>query len=108
DRYSSPMKNGTGRRAFIGLVTSIAFLWALTLSVSPRLHERIHPDANRGDHSCAVTFVASGKFSHSPAALLISAPAPTNEFKVAQFAPRSIGPFFLIAAVLEHAPPAQS
>src|SRR5713101_5533636 len=73
DRSSRPMKRSTIFRAFVAVVTSAAFLWTLTLSVSPQLHERIHPDANRVDHSCAVTFVASGNYNHSPLAPLVSA-----------------------------------
>jgi len=47
------MKSSTAR-AWIGLLASAAFLWALTLSASPALHQRLHSDANRVDHSCAV------------------------------------------------------
>ncbi|HYR23106.1 MAG TPA: hypothetical protein VEP30_09325 [Chthoniobacterales bacterium] len=98
------MKSSTAR-AWVGLLASAAFLWTLALSVSPQLHERIHPDANRVDHSCAVTFVSSGNFNHTPSALLISAPVPTNEFKIPELTPLWVTPLFLLASVFEHAPP---
>src|SRR6266849_4271545 len=99
------MKSSTSTRAFVGLLASAAFLWALTLSVSPQLHERIHSDSNRADHSCAVTFVSSGNFNHSPVAILISAPAPIDKFRIPELTPRRAAPLFLIASVFEHAPP---
>ena len=102
------MKSSTTRRAFVATVTSAAFLWALTLSVSPQLHERIHPDSNRAGHSCAVTFVASGNFNHSPVALLIKAPVPTDEFSIPELTPLWVQPLFLLASVFEHAPPTLS
>jgi len=74
------MKSSTTTRALIGLLASAAFLWTLTLSVSPQLHERIHPDANRIDHSCAITFIASGSYNYSPAAPLLSVPALVDQF----------------------------
>jgi len=102
------MKSSTSWRAFAVGLTFAAFLWTLTLSASPQLHERIHSDANRVDHSCAVTFVASGSCDYSPVALLIKAPVPTDEFIVPELTPLWIQPLFLLASVFEHAPPANS
>lgn len=93
-------------RASIAVATIAAFLWTLALSASPQLHERVHKDANRVEHSCAVTFVASGKVDHSPVGLIISRPGPIDEFKIPELKPRWIESLFLIAAVFEHAPPA--
>ena len=101
------MKSSTAR-AWIGLLGSAAFLWTLALSASPQLHERIHSNANQIDHYCAVTFVNSGTVNHSPVAVLISAPVPTDEFKIPELTPLWVGPLFLIASVFEHAPPANS
>ena len=42
-----------------------AFLWALALSASPQLHQRVHKDANRAEHNCAVTMIASGSYDHA-------------------------------------------
>jgi len=102
------MKRSTSSRAFVAVLASAAFLWTLTLSVSPQLHERIHPDANRVDHSCAITFVASGSYNHSPAAPLISTSVPIDEFKTPELTLRSLGSLFLLARIFEHAPPALS
>jgi hypothetical protein len=100
------MRTSTTMRAFVTVVTFAAFLWTLTLSVSPQLHQRVHPDANRVEHTCAVTFIAHGNVDHSPAAFLISAPAPIDEFKIPEVSPRWVASLFLLAAVFEHAPPA--
>ena len=100
------MKSGAILRASVAIFASAAFLWALTLSVSPQLHERVHPDANQIEHTCAATFVASGNYDHAPVALLISAPVPLGAFDIPTLSPRWIQPSFLIAAVFEHAPPA--
>jgi hypothetical protein len=101
------MKSSTAR-AWVGLLASAAFLWALTLSVSPELHQRLHSDANRVDHSCAVTFLASGNCNHSPVALLISAPVQTDEFNIPELTPLWAQSVFLLASVFEHAPPTLS
>jgi hypothetical protein len=93
-------------RAFVAVFASAAFLWALALSVSPQLHERVHPDANRVEHTCAATFIASGSYDHTPTALLISVPVPLGEFEISELTPRWVQPVFLVAAIFEHAPPA--
>ncbi len=102
------MKSRTIIRASVAVLAAAAFLWTLTLSVSPQLHERLHPDANRVEHTCAATFVASGNYDHAPLVLLIRAPVPLGEFDIPTLSPRWIQPVFLIAAVFEHAPPANS
>ena len=38
----------------------VAILWALTLTVCPKLHEWVHPDADHEDHDCAVTLFSNG------------------------------------------------
>ena len=101
------MKSSTSGRAFVVVVATTAFLWTLALSASPQLHERIHSDANRVDHACAVTFVASGNVDHAPVALIISAPVPLDE-RIPELTPLWVAPLFLIASVFEHAPPANS
>jgi len=103
------MKSSTTTRALFGLLASAAFLWTLTLSVSPQLHERIHPDANRIDHSCAITFIASGSYNYSPAAPLLSVPALVDQFSsIPTLTPQWVESSFLLARVFEHAPPAHS
>src|SRR5438874_12281707 len=101
------MKSRTSTRAFFAVVASAAFLWTLALSVSPQLHERIHSDANQVNHSCAVTFIASGTCDHSPAAPLVSAPDPTSESsQLLKLNPVWVQPVFLSAHLFAHAPPA--
>ena len=55
----------TGQR-WTGAVLVVAIFWALTLTVSPQLHEWIHPDADHEDHDCAVTLFLGGGLVHSP------------------------------------------
>ena len=101
------MKSRTSTRAFVAVVASAAFLWTLALTVSPQLHERIHRDANRIDHSCAVTFIASGKFNHSASPQLVSAPAVIDQFcSIPALTPQWVESPFLGASIFEHAPPA--
>jgi hypothetical protein len=99
------MKSRTGARASVAVLTLAAFLWTLVLSVSPQLHERVHPDANQVNHSCAVTLIVSGKCNHSPAPL-ISAPTPTaklsQSLELNSVWVRSV---FLSAHLFAHAPP---
>jgi hypothetical protein len=99
------MRNSTAR-AFVTALALAGFLSAVTLSVSPQLHERIHPDANRAGHSCAVTLIASGNVDHSPVTPLISTPAPIAEFNAPEPSSQWVESLFLLAAVFEHAPPA--
>src|SRR5256885_12474983 len=100
------MKSRTMARASVAILASAAFLWTLTLSASPQLHQRVHPDANQVEHTCAVTFVASGNYDHAPVVLLIIAPVPLGAYDISALSPRWIQPVFLIASVFEHAPPA--
>jgi hypothetical protein len=102
------MKSSWSGRAFVAVVATAAFLWTLALSASPLLHQRIHSDANRIDHACAVTFVTAGNVDHAPVALLIKAPVPLDEFTIPELTPLWVGPLFLLASVFEHAPPANS
>ena len=103
------MKRSTAMRALVAAFVFAAFIWTLVLSVSPQLHERIHSDANRADHSCAVTFVASGNFNHSAPPLLINGPAVEFEFrKFPALHSTSVASPFLLARIFEHAPPAHS
>ena len=55
----------TGQR-WSSAVLVVAIFWALTLTVSPQLHELIHPDADHEDHDCAVTLFLGGGLVYSP------------------------------------------
>jgi hypothetical protein len=94
--------------AFVATLLGLAFAWTLVLSVSPQLHERIHRDANRIEHSCAVTFVASGTYEHSAPPLPIAPVAATTFARVADLNPTWVLSAFLGASIFEHAPPINS
>ena len=103
------MRSSTNARAFVAVAVSAAFLWALALSVSPQLHERIHHDANRIDHSCAITFIASGSYHYSPTAPLVSAPVLVDQFSpIPALIPQWVESSFLLARIFAHGPPGHS
>jgi hypothetical protein len=96
-----------GRALVIGFV-SVAFLWALALSASPQLHQRFHPDANRVEHSCAATMIASGSYDHVFHPPLVGLPVQIIQFsKVPALTPQWVESPFLGARIFEHAPPAR-
>jgi hypothetical protein len=85
-----------------------AFVWALALSVSPQLHQRVHPDASRAEHSCAVTAIASGTYEHAPHPPLVNAPLPAVQFfAIAPLTPQWVESLFLKAHIFANAPPAR-
>src|SRR6266478_5082634 len=101
------MRSSRSGRAVVATFLCTAFLWTLALSASPQLHQRVHPDANRADHVCAVTMVASGNYNHSPAAPLVSVPALVDQFsRISALTPQWVESPFLLARIFEHAPPA--
>jgi hypothetical protein len=88
---------------------AMIFLWTLALTVSPALHLRFHSDAAQSEHSCAVTFVASGSYDHAPQMPQVSAPVAGNQLaRLSPFTPRWVESPFLGARIFEHAPPAHS
>ena len=95
-------------RALVAGVVSGAFLWALALGVSPQLHQRVHPDANRVEHGCAVTMIASGSYNHVSHPPLVSLPVPIIQFsEIPALIPRWVESPFLGGRIFEHAPPAR-
>jgi len=104
--------NSSGRsqscgRVLVAAILFAAFSWTLLVSVSPRLHECIHPDANRSDHVCATTLIASGNYEHASHPPVISAPQFDVCFSaVASLTPAWVKPLFLNAHIFAHAPPA--
>jgi hypothetical protein len=104
--FARPTNHG---RAFLGILVSAAFLWALALSASPQLHQRIHTDANRVEHNCAATMIASGSYDHAVHVPLVSAPAPAVQLsKIPALTSQWVSSPFLGARIFEHAPPAHS
>jgi hypothetical protein len=101
------MRSSRSDRAVVAIFLSVAFLWTLALSASPQLHQRIHRDADRGDHVCAVTLVASGNFNHSACPQLVSVPDLVDQFSsIPALTPQWVESPFLLARIFEHAPPA--
>jgi hypothetical protein len=101
------MKSSTTTRGFVTAFIAIAFLWALALSASPYLHAYVHPDANRIEHTCAVTFVTSGNYAHCPQFPVISAPVPASEFsEIRVLNSVWVQPLCLASHIFAHAPPA--
>jgi hypothetical protein len=95
-------------RAFVAILVSAGFLWALALSASPQLHQRVHPDAGRVEHNCAATMIASGSYDHAAHAPMVSAPVPVIHFsKIPALTPQWVESPFLGACIFEHAPPAR-
>src|SRR5437868_3026497 len=102
---TSPRSTNCGR-AFVASCVSLAFLWALALSASPQLHQRVHKDANRAEHNCAATMIASGSYDHAAHLPLVSAAAPAIQFsKIPALTPCWVQSPFLGACIFEHAPP---
>lgn len=55
---------------FAGLIFALGILGA-----SPDLHALIHPDADHGDHNCAITLFHHG--IDNPAPAIVAVPVPT-------------------------------
>jgi hypothetical protein len=95
-------------RVFIVTLISAAFFWALALSASPQLHQRVHPEANRAEHNCAATMITSGNYDHIAHSPLIGAPVPSVQFStIPALTPCWVQSPFLGACIFEHAPPAR-
>jgi hypothetical protein len=96
-------------RAFVAACVFAAFVWALALGASPQLHQRVHKDANRVEHNCAATMIASGNYDHSVQVPLVSAPVPAIQFsKIPALTPCWVQSPFLGACIFEHAPPTRA
>jgi hypothetical protein len=94
-------------RTFVATCVGAAFLWALALSVSPQLHQRVHADANRAEHSCVVTAIASGNCDYTANPPLVSVPDLAVQFsKIPALPPKWVESLFLKAHIFAHAPPA--
>lgn len=95
-------------RAIVAASCGVALLFALVLSASPHLHERLHPASDAPNHECAITMLTSGSYQHSPnVQVLVAPPAPRATFV------QIVAGFQLVSAhlefcLLEHAPPAIS
>jgi len=93
----------------IAAVLFAAFSWTLLVSSSPQLHGYIHDDANRNDHVCAITLIASGSYEQASQPPLINAPRLDVRFaEPLSLTPAWVRPLFLNAHIFAHAPPAHS
>jgi hypothetical protein len=93
-------------RTFVGACVFAAFFWALALSGSPQLHQRVHADANRGHHICAVTLIVSGNYDHAAPPTLISGPRFTAGLaEIPALSSAWVQPLILKAHIFAHAPP---
>jgi hypothetical protein len=102
-------RSNESSRAFIATFISAAFFWTLLVSASPQLHARIHADANRVEHNCAVTMIASGSYDHAAHPPLVRVPQPSVQFsKIAALSSTWVQALFFSAHIFAHAPPAGS
>lgn len=102
------MKTSAAARNSVAAFVSAAFLWILVLGVSPQLHARIHADADRTDHICAVTLIANGNYDHAAQPPFVNAPFLALQFsKIPTLTPQWVASPFLGASIFEHAPPAR-
>jgi len=105
---NSSGRSQTGVRVLVASVLFAAFSWTLLVSVSPRLHARIHADAHRADHVCSITLIGSGSYEHGAHPPLVTVPLPAVQFsKIPALTPCWVQSPFLGAHIFEHAPPAR-
>jgi hypothetical protein len=100
-------RSQTRARILVASVLFAAFSWTLLVSFSPRLHDCIHSDANRSDHVCAITLIASGSYQHGSQPPVIT--PPQLDVRLAanpELTSTWVKPLFLNAHVFAHAPPA--
>jgi hypothetical protein len=90
-------------RASIGISIVVAFLAALTIASSPKLHEKLHKVGTH--HECAATMIASGSCEHT------APPAVTPTIQDALVSPAFLAQHFRFvvasvpSSIQEHAPP---
>jgi hypothetical protein len=95
-------------RAFVAVCVFAGFLWALALSASPQLHQRVHKDAGSVEHNCVVTMITSGSYDHAAQSPSADPPATAVQFsKIPALTPCWVQSPFLGACIFEHAPPAR-
>jgi hypothetical protein len=104
---NSSGRSQTCAHVLVASVLFAAFSWTLLVSMSPRLHGCIHRDANRSDHVCAITLIASGSYEHGAQPPVISPPQFDVRFAAsAELTSTWVKPLFLSAHIFAHAPPA--
>jgi len=90
------------------LILATAIVLMLGFSVTPNLHERLHP-TGASLHECAVTLIASGSCHYNAASPQMIAPTTALHLsKIPALSPQWVESPFLAARIFEHAPPAHS
>jgi len=103
---SNSVRSPTCARVLVAAILFAAFSWTLFVSISPQLHAGIHADANRSEHVCAITLIASGSYVHASQPPLIRAPQLDVWFtEISSLTPAWVKPLFLNAHIFAHAPP---
>jgi hypothetical protein len=93
-------------RTLVATCVFAAFVWAIALSVSPQLHQRVHADSSRTEHGCAVTLIATGSYEHPVQPSPISASDFVSQFgRVPALSSTWVQPLLLKAHIFAHAPP---
>jgi hypothetical protein len=100
------LSRAAGKRAKAALLLGL-LLSVLAMVTSATLHKVVHPDANKADHYCAVTMLASGQVDAAPSAVSLPEVSLTavvaNRFEVSSVAvpsfnlPLSRGPPALLS-----------
>jgi len=104
---NSSGRSQTRARVFVATILFAAFSWTLLVSFSPQLHARIHADAHRADHVCAITLIASGSYGHGAQPPVIRPPEFDVRFAAsAELTSTWVKPVFLNGHLFAHAPPA--
>lgn len=68
-----------GRIPF-GVLSILIVLLLNLLAASPSLHERLHPDAGKAGHECAVTVFAHGHVDSPAVEVAVAVPVVSFEF----------------------------
>src|SRR4026208_650784 len=96
-------------RAFVATCAFAAFIWDLARGASPQLHQRVHKDANRVEHNCAATMIASGSYDHGADPPFVTAPVPDSQVSESPaWSACWVQTLFLGACIFEHAPPTRA
>ncbi|MBV8814446.1 MAG: hypothetical protein JO271_08140 [Verrucomicrobia bacterium] len=103
---SQPIPSG---HRWVGLLLVLGIFWVLTLSVSPELHELVHPDAGHENHDCAVTLFLGGGLIHTAVMpKLIPGSLFTFLFQTPSEPVEVSAPLFTGQRVSERGPPADN
>jgi hypothetical protein len=98
----------TATAPWVAGLLAFAFGWMLLLAVAPRLHEQIHADANRLEHSCGVSLISAGNCENPVSPDFAPIPAPVESTPATLVEVGHIPLLFLGASIFEHAPPSFS